>query len=183
MPQRETNFRQPRGFLFHTRTHPLYGPLFSALANRSTAGIGGYEVFTSFLLLLFGLIGVMVARRRLVRIAAFTAMVFYVLSLGPTMKVFERDTGFTLPYAFLMRLPLFDWGRTPSRFVMIGMFFLMIVAASGLSWLRGVVTKYWSPRGGLIISSLLLVWAIAEAYHAPIRASRNSCRLRIWHRE
>lgn len=155
-------------FIPHPQRTPLYGPLFSALAARPTAGIGGYEVFTSFLLLLFGLIGVIVAKRRLVRIAAFTAIVFYVLSLGPTLKVFERDTGFTMPYAFLMRLPLFDWGRTPSRFVMIGMFFLMIVAGGGLTWLRGIVTKYWSPRGGLIISSLLLVWAISEAYpHTP----------------
>jgi hypothetical protein len=58
---------------------------------------------------------------------------FFVLSLGPTLKIFGTETGIPMPYSVLMKVPPFDSGRTPVRFVVVGMFFLMIVAAVGLS--------------------------------------------------
>lgn len=151
-------------FVPHPQRTPLYGALFSTLARRVTAGIGGYEVFTSFVLVVFALVGVVTTKQRLVRIAAVVALVFYVLSLGPTLKIFETDTGIMLPYALLMRFPPFDWGRTPSRFVVIGMFFVMIVAASGLTWLGRVVAERRGWGASSLLMSGLLVWTIAEAY-------------------
>jgi hypothetical protein len=151
-------------FIPHPVRTPLYGTVFSKLASRITVGVGSYETFTSFVLVIFAVIGVLTTKQRPVRIAAVTALVFYVLSLGPTLKVFETDTRVTMPYAFLMRLPPFDWGRTPSRFIVIGMFFVMIVAASGLSWLGRVLARHggWGASSTLML--VLLLWTIAEAY-------------------
>ncbi len=151
-------------FIPHPQRTPLYGGFFATLVARVTTGVGGYEVFISFVLLIFAVIGVLTTKQRLVRVAAVAALVFYVLSLGPTLKIFERDTGFTMPYAFLMRLPPFDWGRTPSRFVVIGMFFVMIVAASGLTWTGRAVMRRLNRGASVTLMSLLALWTIAEAY-------------------
>jgi hypothetical protein len=151
-------------FIPHPQRTPLYGELFATLGARVTKGVGGYEVFACFVLLVFALIGVLTTKERLVRLASVAALVFYVLSLGPTLKIFETDTGFKMPYAFLMRLPPFDWGRTPSRFVVIGMFFVMIVAAGGLSWTGRVVMRRLNRGASVTLMSLLALWTIAEAY-------------------
>jgi hypothetical protein len=151
-------------FLPHPQRTPLYGALFASLVARIKTGVGGYEVFTSFLLLSFAIVGVLALKRRRVRIAAATALVFYLLSLGPTLKIFETDTGWPMPYALLMRLPPFDWGRTPSRFVLMGLFLLMIVAAQGLTWLSRELTVRRGERWSFVVMALLFAWATAEAY-------------------
>jgi hypothetical protein len=109
------------------------------------------------------------ARERQLLFAAVEGLFFPLLSLGLHLKVFELDTGIRLPYALLMRIPPFDSGRTPVRFVALGLFFLMIVAAAGVTglqrWLEG---RMRLSAAGLVMA-LLLVWTIAENY-APIEA-------------
>jgi hypothetical protein len=151
-------------FIPHPQRTPLYGALFTSIVTHLKSGVGSYEVFTSFVLIVFAVVGVVITKRRLVRLAAAAALVFYVLGLGPTLKIFGTDTGLTMPYALLMRLPPFDWGRTPSRFVVIGMFFVMIVAASGLSRLGRFVIQHRGRAAGAALMSLLMLWTIAEAY-------------------
>jgi hypothetical protein len=156
-------------FIPHPQRTPLYGALFSSIVTRIKSGVGSYEVFTSFVLIIFAIVGVLITKNRLVRLAAAAALVFYTLSLGPTLKIFGTDTNLTMPYALLMRFPPFDWGRTPSRFVVIGMFFVMIVTASGLSWLGRFVVERRGRIAGASLMSVLLLWAIAEAYSPTTR--------------
>ncbi|HEY0384639.1 MAG TPA: hypothetical protein VGC64_01445, partial [Pyrinomonadaceae bacterium] len=153
------------GFLtpYQERT-PLYGQLFAGLRAHITKGIGGYEVFTSFVLITSAVLALWKVKGRLVRVAAICALIFYVLSLGPTLKILSVETNFPLPYKLLSGLPPFDASRTPSRFVVMGLFFLMIVAACGLTWinraLRERPLKSWTP----IVMLLIFVWATVEAY-------------------
>ena len=146
---------------------PFYSGLFLPLGSRITAGMGEPGIFLGFPLLIFGFIGLLVSRRTLTHISALAALLFFVLSLGPTLKVFAADTGIPLPYALLMRIPPFDAGRTPVRFVSVGMFFLMIVASGGLRWAEKTLSKRWGSHWSGAAMSLLLIWTIAEAY-API---------------
>lgn len=143
---------------------PLYGGLFVRLLSRGMAGVDGHEVFIGFPLLVFGVVGLVVARQRLVRIIAVISLFFFVLSLGPTLKFMNTDTGVSLPYALLMKIPPFSLARGPARFVALGMFFLMVISAYGMSWMqRGL-----SRRGGSYLGAgamfLVFAWTVAEAY-------------------
>lgn len=149
------------------RQTPLYGDIFASLSSRMTAGLGEPGVFISFPLMAFGLVALIESKRRLVRVSALLSLLFFVLSLGPTLKVFSVDTGVPMPYMLLMRVPPFDLSRTPVRFVVMGMFFLMIVAAQGVERTDYAVVRRWGTRLRTVIMSALLIWTIAEA-HSPI---------------
>jgi hypothetical protein len=145
---------------------PLYGSLFASLRSRVTAGMGEPGIFAGFPLLLCALLALLTDRRRFIRVAAL-ASIFFVLSLGPTLKMFGTDTGINMPYSLLAHLPPFNTGRTPVRFVVMGMFFLMIVAAGGVSWAEKILRARGGARVCALAMSLLLFWTIAEVY-APM---------------
>ena len=158
------------GFFIPVFDHtPLYGSLFSSLAGGVTTGMG--EPFVSFPLLLLSLVALTRPKRVLVQISALLSLLFFVLSLGPTLKILGSDTRIPLPYALLMRVPPFDLSRGPVRFVVMGVFLLMIVAASGASLLACELTKRWGGRWSKAAMSLLFVWTIAESYSPTARQS------------
>ena len=150
---------------------PLYGSLFASLRSNVTAGMGESGIFAGFPLLLCALLALLADKRRLIRIAALASAFFFVLSLGPTLKIFNTDTGIRMPYSLLTHLPPFNAGRTPVRFVVMGMFFLMIVAAGGVSWVERRLRERAGTRLCALAMSLLLFWTIAEVY-APMARQR-----------
>jgi hypothetical protein len=90
--------------------------------------------------------------------------VFLLLSLGGTLKVFGTETNIPMPYALLMRLPPFDSGRTPVRFIVMGLFFLMIVAAAGMSWFENFIASRKGSNWARAVMALVFVWTTAEVY-------------------
>jgi len=146
---------------------PLYGKLFASLTAKPMIGVGGLEVFIGFPLLAFGAIGAIVTKQRLIRIAAIVSLLFFVLSLGPTLKVLNTETGIRLPYVLLMKVPPFDLSRTPARFVAMGLFFLMIAAAAGISWMQRSLSQRGKQNWGAAAAIAILIWTAAEAYAPP----------------
>jgi hypothetical protein len=63
-----------------------------------------------------------------------------------------------------MRVPPFDLGRTPVRFFVVGLFFLVIVSAAGMAQLEQAATRRLSPRWRFTIVAVLFLWVTAEAY-------------------
>ncbi len=59
-------------------------------------------------------------------------LLFYLLSLGPTLQFNGRDTGIALPYSLLQDLPVFSSGRNPGRFTLVALTGLAILTAFGL---------------------------------------------------
>ncbi len=159
-------------FIPHGATTPLYGNLFASLDARTTAGIGGLEVFAGFPLLIFAVVGLAKSRNRFALIAFGVALIFFALSLGTTLKVFSVDTGIELPYALLMRVPPFDSGRTPVRFVAVAMFFWTIIAARGMTWMETAIKARNGLRWSTACMLLLFVWVAAETY-SPIARQRT----------
>lgn len=145
-------------------TTPLYGRAFAAVDSRITVAIGGFEIFVGFPLLLFSIVGLARSRQRFVWLFAVAGILFFVLSLGPTLKVFGTETGVPMPYSLLMNIPPFDAGRTPVRFVVMGLFFLMMVAALGLSWTESFVAARWGPRWSWLAMLFVFAWTTAEVY-------------------
>jgi hypothetical protein len=140
----------------------VYGEIFSALNQRVTVGVGGYEIFLGFALTMFAVVALFKVNNRYVRISAVLVMAFLVLSLGPTLKVFGLETHLPMPYALLMRVPPFDTGRTPVRFIVMVLFFLMIVAGSGMMWLQNALAARRGVRWGYVAMALAFLWSTLE---------------------
>ena len=148
---------------------PLYGSLFESIDSKiQTNGKGGYEVFIGFPVLLFSVIGLVFVKNRWLRACFLSSLVFYVLSLGPTLKVLSRETNARMPYWLLMQLPPFDSGRTPVRFVSIALFLLIIVAAFGLVFFRQWLTRRFGSKVATALMVVVLIWTVAEVY-SPIQ--------------
>ncbi len=161
--ERDQNF-------LHGEPHatPLYGKLFSGIDSRVKVGKGGYETFIGFPVLLCSLIALVAVRSRYVRTSLVISLVFYVLSLGPTLKVLSNETNIAMPYSLLMLIPPFDSGRTPIRFIAIALFFLIIVAASGAAFVENCLRKRERSSLAMIVMIALLGWTIAEVY-SPVK--------------
>lgn len=99
------------------------------------------------------------------------ALIFFVLSLGPTLKIFSLDTQWPLPYALFGSIPPFNMGRTPIRFVVIALFFWMIVAGFGLQRLQQMLSGRFHRSVGVVVLGAILLWTIAEAY-SPVPAEQ-----------
>ena len=155
-----------------TNATPLYGKLFSSLESRLTVGHGGYEGFVGFPLLLFSLVGILTTRSGLVRVSFVLAVVFLLLSLGPTLKVLGTETGISMPYALIMNVPPFSAGRTPVRFMSMALLPLVIVGAVGLSRLTRLVEARVNRTVAKVLVVIVFVWTAAEAY-SPVKPGQR----------
>ncbi|HEV8254965.1 MAG TPA: hypothetical protein VGQ78_09425, partial [Vicinamibacteria bacterium] len=111
---------------------PIYGA-FAAANGWASAGIGGREVFLGFPMLVLAAIGLFRCRLETKALFAFLALAFLALSLGPFLKAGPASTSVPLPYAALMAVPPFQYGRTPARCVLFALFALAPLAACGLA--------------------------------------------------
>lgn len=143
---------------------PIYGHLFESLNKRVTIGVGGFEMFLGYATILFAVVALFKVKNRYVRICACIGGLFLLLSLGGSLKIFGLETKFPMPYALLMRVPPFDSGRTPVRFIVMGLFFLMVVAAHGLVWFQHAVRSHKGLRWSYASMILVFVWITGEVY-------------------
>jgi len=165
-------------FIPHPDFTPLYGNIFSSLNNNITAGISGFEIFIGFPLLLSALLWVFSSKNTMSKIAAVTMTAFFILSLGPSLKIMGWETGIPLPYKLIMHIPPFSASRTPVRFVVIAMFFLSILAGFGLSWLDRLLKARIKRNVSWIFKGLLLAWVLTEVFRpyptlTPIKVPEN----------
>ncbi|HYN88374.1 MAG TPA: hypothetical protein VER55_07580, partial [Ardenticatenaceae bacterium] len=91
------------------------------------------------------------------------ALLFMLLSLGPTLKVFgqsrftEYRLPIILPYAFVTGLPGLEFSRVPARFLMMGFVGAGIAASFGLARLVGQAPGWFRPLIVVAAIGLLLV--------------------------
>jgi len=155
-------------FIPSTQDAPLYGALFSRFSSGISNGMR--EPFIGFPILLLTLAALIKSKRKLVWFSALLSFIFFLLSLGPSLKFLDTDSHIPLPYGILMRIPPFDSGRTPVRFVVMGIFFLIIVAANGLAWIQDNLSEHRGLRWATTTMSLILIWTLAERYSPMPRA-------------
>ncbi|MCA9910811.1 MAG: hypothetical protein KC519_19280, partial [Anaerolineae bacterium] len=123
--------------------HPLYGQL---EYTHRVLGINLDEgaAYVGIVGGLLALIGVW--HFRWARSWFVLALVVYLLSLGPLLKVFDQPVSFTadgysshivLPWALIQDLPIFNLVRSPGRFNFVLALALAVLAGWGAAWLLG----------------------------------------------
>jgi hypothetical protein len=61
-----------------------------------------------------------------------STLLFWLLALGPALRVNGHDTGLPLPFALVSRLPFFEGNRYPSRYSVMLLLSLAVLAGWGL---------------------------------------------------
>ncbi|GAB4536135.1 MAG: hypothetical protein Kow0063_21220 [Anaerolineae bacterium] len=127
-------------FLTPSELHPLWGTLAARWAGRFTASTSERTVFAGYSVLALSVLA-LATRWRAARFWGMSALVFGVLALGPVLHIggSTRLAGvgpIPLPYALLHRaIPLLRISRSVSRFDVVVMLSLSVLAAIGLNWL------------------------------------------------
>jgi hypothetical protein len=148
------------GLLLPPPFHPVLAPL--APFSRADYGIEGWYVGAGWATLALAAVGLALAWRAQWRLIIAGA-VCWVLSLGPTLWLAGRDTGVTMPYAWLQSLPLLGVGRRPALFAVMLIVLAAIFAAVGLASL----TERWGRGRTMPLALPLAALALFEAWPPP----------------
>jgi hypothetical protein len=89
-----------------------------------------------------------------------TAAVMWLMSLGPTMNLLQKQILPTAPYALLLHIPGWPGLRVPARFTMLMVLCLAIAAA--LAYSR--VTKSASASRRVLLTSILTLGLLADGW-------------------
>ncbi len=154
--------------------HPLWGGWARSAGQVFSASPSEHQMFVGFSALLLAALGARAGLRRRGKAAGIllwllVLLSFFILSLGPVLHVGGRSDllpggrELALPYAWLAtHLPFMDITRSVSRFDIMVMLVIALLAAWGLRWLlqRGL-----AGRGvGLLLSTLLLFEFLPAPY-------------------
>lgn len=161
-------------FFTPSTLHPWWGAWAAAWADRFTTSLSERTVFVGYSVLALALIALFRYRRE-AALWGIAALAFAVLALGPWLHIggatrFGAIGPIPLPYALLNYLfPLLRIARSVSRFSVVVMLSLGVLAALGSAWLlRRVDVRGECPRskGLLLLVTLALIGVIGVEYLA-----------------
>ena len=137
------------GFVVPTMHHPLLGGLIADTGIRAFEK--GQHIYLGVTLLALSIVGLVRGRPGWkVRLWWFgAAMVFAWLTLGPTVHVNGADTGTPGPFAVLQSLPFFKGNRYPSRYSVLLILSLAMLASLGAAEVVRQATRRrgrWATR-------------------------------------
>jgi len=148
------------GFLIPSWNNVLLGNFAHGLSARIF--VAGFEgtVYAGPVLLLLAILGIWKARARQPQWtmrAAIAAILFYLLSLGPEIRILGKLTGIPGPAALLYHFRFARFISVPARFDVIVLLCLAILSATGLAWCLDNLQKNWHKRALVFATSALLV--------------------------
>ena len=152
------------GFFFPTQLHPLLGNIVRMISHDSALRPDrsqwmvnkGQHLFLGYSVMALAAVALWRYRRQvwLWAIGLLTAL-FLLLSLGPSLRIGGHDTGIPGLFPLLAKIPFLQANRYPSRFSIVILLGVSLLAALGLDVLR----QGWRPsrRRWLTLGVFLLV--------------------------
>jgi hypothetical protein len=119
------------GFLVPTAHHPLLGSLVARFRFDHSVGQQIYLGYAALALAVVG--GIAGWRRREIRFWTLSTLVFWLLTLGPSLRINGQSIGLPLPFALVAQLPFFEGNRYPSRYSVLLILSLALLVAIGLA--------------------------------------------------
>lgn len=131
------------GFFLPQVFHPLFKDVVSPIYSNFSGNAAEYTVFMGYTVILLSILGLIKIKTNEAKFWALSAAIFFVLCLGPilhvngilSIPVEDYDLYIPLPYAVLMHIPFFSMARVPSRWDVLVMLSLAVLAGYGLSYI------------------------------------------------
>ncbi len=160
------------GFLVPTQLHPWLGFLVEGLAFPHDKG---QHLFLGYTVLALALWAVVRLRREAtVRFWAVSAGVFFLLCLGPSLRLNGADIGLPLPFLLMQRLPFFKGNRYPSRYSVLLVLSLAVLVGYAVFW---VLNRVPSKRHTLRFTFYTLLLAFLSFEHLSIPLPLSDMRV------
>jgi hypothetical protein len=127
------------GYLLPSRLHPLFGAWVAQLPFPNDKGQQIFLGFTAMLLALTGALRLVRSRTAQVRSLGWfwvgVTLLFWLLTLGPRLRWMGAELPLPGPFALVSQLPFFSGNRYPSRYSVMLLLCVAVLAAAGLWWL------------------------------------------------
>jgi hypothetical protein len=156
-------------FLVPTQLHPWLGSLVEGFAFPHDKGQHLFLGYTVLALALGAIVGL--RRDAAVRFWAVSAGIFLLLCLGPSLRVNGADTGLPLPFLLVQQLPFFKGNRYPSRYSVLLVLSLAVLASHAVSWISGRLKSRFEIRLHSLFSILLATLFTFEHLSIPLPLS------------
>jgi len=149
--------------------HPLWGGLVKSLYLRFTGNLFEQTVYVGYMTLALSILAIAKNRSGETRFWWFSAVTFFVLALGPFLHImgcfFYLVDGvpltFPLPSLLLHFVPVLGAARAPSRYAVMLMLCLAVLAGYGvrcvLAWVSSAKRRPWVETGAFAAVSLALL--------------------------
>ena len=176
------------GYLVPTQLHPLVGDWVAGLPFAHDKGQQIYIGYTALAILIVGLVGLLRHPSAIVRRQGwFWALItgfFWLLTLGPHVRWAGQDLPIPGPFALISQLPFFSGNRYPSRYSVMLMLGVAVLAGYGVwrigdwrleigDWKTRRRPNLQSPISNLLIAFLSLLFLFEHAsFPLPINDSR-----------
>jgi hypothetical protein len=155
------------GFFIPTMHHPFLGHLISQ--TNITNYDKGQHIYIGYSLLLLAILGIIGGwHRREVRFWIVASTLFGLLTLGPVITVNGHESGIPGPFVLFQQLPLFKANRYPSRYSVMFILTLSVLAAYGFFWISRYMTR---TRLQVIVAAGLGLLFLFEHLSAPLPQS------------
>ncbi len=162
------------GYLMPTLHHPFFGQLVDRMPFPHDKG---QQVYLGYSVLALALLGVWMRPRRIAAFWGVAVIVFFLLTLGPTVRWMGEDTGVPGPFALVSQLPFFKGNRYPSRYVVMLLLAVSVLAGRGMMWLRA---RFPAARAGLLVGIASLLFLLE---HVAIPLPLSDMRVPAVYRE
>ncbi len=165
------------GYALPTQLHPLLGDIVRGWSGRVAAGQTGAQfpvdkgqhIYVGYTALALAVIGVWHGRRRSATWFWVTATgLFFLLTLGPSLRIAGHDTGLPLPFRIMEQLPFFKGNRYPSRYSVMLLASLAPLVALGAAAVQRRFQAGLPSSAGRVLPLLLLPLLLFEHLSAPL---------------
>jgi hypothetical protein len=160
-------------YLVPGSTQTFYKPLINILPQvdpdlTRSHGVGGYEIFFGYSVMALSALTLIYLRPRGIWFWAITALVFFVLSLGPYLHAGGHDLmSIPLPHRWLSFIPIFKVDRSPVRFVVMAEMALALISGVGLA----AISQRISRRSYRLLTLGIGTIVCMEFFQAPLKLS------------
>ncbi|MFZ2487903.1 MAG: interleukin-like EMT inducer domain-containing protein [Anaerolineae bacterium] len=159
------------GFTLPTQLHPLLGNAIRTLSAQAAAQPPdqwpvdkGQHITLGWIGLALALSGIVAGRRRGAAFWAAAALLFFLLALGPSLRIAGYDTGLPGPFRILQTLPFFKGNRYPSRFSVM----LLATLTPLVAWGTQALLRRLASDRVRIITPLLAGLLLFENLSVPL---------------
>jgi len=145
------------GFITPSVLHPLFRDFTRQISKNFTGNACEWTVFTGYIGLILALITMIKYRKnREVRFWLISLATFFVLSLGLYPHIAGKEIKLPLPFFIINLIPILNNLRAPSRFNIMMMLCLAILAALAIRFILLNLRKPWPKFGAALFVTLLI---------------------------
>ena len=163
------------GYLVPTRLHPWLGEWVAGLPFPNDKGQHIFIGYSAMALAAAGTVHLWRRQRWQGLFWPMTTFVFWLLTLGPLVRIAGQNTPIPGPFALVSLLPFFNGNRYPSRYSVLLMLGVAVLAGYGMreirDWRLGrtrVSPNLQSPISHLLLAALLLILFLFEHLSLPL---------------